>query len=100
MEIERLIKEIFDIRDKKSFDKCCLEVFRFQSEKNPIYKTFVSHLRLDPLKVNDIEHIPFLPVSLFKTQKIITEDKNFPLVFKSSGTTGMTERSHHYIADP
>ncbi len=65
-------------------------------------------LKINPAKVLHICQVPFLPVSFFKTHKIITapgddnlnmSDKdNADLIFKSSGTTGETP-SRHYIHD-
>jgi hypothetical protein len=49
-------------------------------------------------KVYHPEQIPFLPVSFFKTHKILTGDFAEEVIFESSGTTGM-ETSKHYIAD-
>ena len=46
-----------------------------------------------------LEGIPFLPISFFKSHKIVAEGFDPELIFKSSGTTNQT-RSIHYIAKP
>jgi hypothetical protein len=50
----------------------------------------------DPTDVNEINKIPFLPISFFKTKKILSTD-NFEKVFYSSGTT-TNSRSKHFIS--
>ena len=50
----------------------------------------------DPTDVNEINKIPFLPISFFKTKKILSTDK-FEKVFYSSGTT-TNSRSKHFIS--
>ena len=49
----------------------------------------------DPTDVNEINKIPFLTISFFKTKKILSTD-NFEKVFYSSGTT-TNSRSKHFI---
>ena len=51
----------------------------------------------NPINVNEINKIPFLPISFFKTKKILSVDK-FEKVFYSSGTTTKS-RSKHFISD-
>ena len=63
---------------------------------------------MDREKVKNIGQIPFLPIELFKTQKINTKSQvrspkseapsQKSKIFLSSGTTGM-ERSKHYVPD-
>lgn len=68
----------------------------FQSKMNPIYKEFISKLRINPLKITTIKEIPFLPVELFKTHRIYSASSEPELCFESSGTTGMMP-SRHYV---
>ncbi len=100
--------EVFKIRTKKEFEKRALEIFRFQADKNSIYKKYIGQLGVDREKVKNIGQIPFLPIELFKTQKINTKSQvrspkseapsQKSKIFLSSGTTGM-ERSKHYVPD-
>jgi hypothetical protein len=49
------------------------------------------------LSIDVLENIPFLPISFFKSKKILSTDLPIQRVFKSSGT-GL-QRSSHYIVD-
>lgn len=88
--------KIFSI-STSNFDKLALEVFRFQSQANPVYKRYLEILKVDALKTNSINEIPFLPISLFKSQQVIAEGFVPEKVFTSSGTTG-SETSKHFVA--
>lgn len=73
-----------------------LEVFRLQYQHNEIYKKYVDTLGVNPRQVNNIEHIPYLPIQLFKN-KVITTTKFKPeIIFESSGTTG-ENISRHFV---
>jgi phenylacetate-coenzyme A ligase PaaK-like adenylate-forming protein len=90
------IQSIFSIKDEVEFDKKALEVFHFQRDNCLVYKEYVRILNKP--EPTCIEEIPFLPISFFRTRKIITPDKKTEIVFKSSGTTD-SERSQHLVAD-
>jgi phenylacetate-coenzyme A ligase PaaK-like adenylate-forming protein len=82
-----------------NFEDIALDLFRFQYRHNQIYQEFTNAIHIHPDEVQSIQAIPFLPVSFFKSHKVITGDhQEFPLVFESSGTTG-AEVSRHYVAD-
>jgi phenylacetate-coenzyme A ligase PaaK-like adenylate-forming protein len=89
-------EKLVSIKDENDFEKMALDVFRYQSANNPVYAEYVKGLNIDRDKVSNILQIPFLPVELFKTNKILTGDNNFERIFTSSGTTG-SEESKHYI---
>jgi hypothetical protein len=94
----QIMDGIFAIGSEKDFNETALAVFRHQYAKNSVYREFVDLLGIDPLKVGQPEEIPFIPISFFKTKKIVTGTKEPQAVFLSSGTTGM-ERSRHYVSD-
>ena len=81
-----------------SFEAIALDVFRVQAVYNPVYKEFLQHLSVNPASVQSIEHIPFLPISFFKTHLIKTGNWIEETCFSSSGTTGSTI-SKHLIRD-
>jgi hypothetical protein len=83
---------------KNNFEKTSLEIFRTQSKNNLVYKKYVEELKVDKSQINSLTKIPFLPVSLFKTQKIKTTDFKENTFFESSGTTE-TINSRHFIKD-
>lgn len=81
------------------FESVALESFRFQAEKNAVYHNYLKLLNINPLKIDSISKIPFLPISFFKTKKVVTGNiDSSAIVFSSSRTTG-TEPSLHYVSD-
>ncbi len=81
------------------FDTAALEIFQLQAKENAVYKNYLAHLKIDPFSVSRVEQIPFLPIRLFKSQRVITGNKNpEATVFTSSGTTGSITSSH-YVND-
>jgi len=78
------------------FSKLALETFRFQADKNPVYKTYLKWLDVDPAAVLSIDQIPFLPIEFFKSHRVVTGSGTEIRTFESSGTTG-TETSKHQI---
>ncbi len=70
-----------------------------QAVYNKIYHEYLEILKIDPSAITRPEDIPFIPVELFKSRKIITANARPVLKFESSGTTS-SSRSIHWIADP
>jgi phenylacetate-coenzyme A ligase PaaK-like adenylate-forming protein len=81
-----------------NFDDIALALFKFQSRENKIYNAYLKNLRVDPSRINNIEDIPFLPISFFKTNVVKTGDWTEQTIFSSSGTTGAIT-SRHYVND-
>jgi phenylacetate-coenzyme A ligase PaaK-like adenylate-forming protein len=73
-----------------------LEIFYFQYNNNEVYKHYVGALRIDPHSIDSIETIPYLPISFFKTHKVVTTFFESEIIFESSGTTG-ENTSRHYV---
>jgi phenylacetate-coenzyme A ligase PaaK-like adenylate-forming protein len=96
--LTELKDRIFSV-SAESFEPLALEIFRYQAATNPIYAEFISHLHIKPAEVKKVAQIPFLPVELFKSHKILSAFTDAPLVFESSGTTGVAT-SRHYVAEP
>jgi len=91
-------QEIFKIKSFSDFEKLTLEIFRWQAEENSVYHEYIRNLNIDTTNINAIEKIPFLPVELFKTHKVLSGDDNFEVVFTSSGTTS-ENTSNHFVKD-
>lgn len=91
------LDSLFNIENESDFITQALAVFQFQYQQNIVYRQFVDLLGISPDAVTQVAHIPFLPISFFKTHTINTQPSH-ELVFKSSGTTG-TQRSCHFVAD-
>ena len=96
MELE---EKVFAINNEKQFEEIALEVYRFQYFTNSIYNKYCNAIHKGPDVVRSIAEIPFLPISFFKTYDVKATDFQSELVFKSSGTTGVTT-SRHYVKDP
>ena len=90
-------KELFSVTPETFADKA-LELFRYQAVENVVYKEFLQYLDISPISITRLEDIPFLPIELFKTKKIITGKGNTDFYFESSGTTS-TINSRHYVSD-
>src|SRR6187549_3781272 len=83
---------------KSGFRQLALEIFHFQYEANSVYRSYVNALGKTPSGVDEIEKIPFLPISFFKTDEIKAGKFNAEVIFKSSGTT-QTISSQHQVKD-
>lgn len=81
------------------FQKKCQNLFEFQSVHSAVYRDFLNYLGHDINNEIDPDTIPLLPIRAFKLKTIICDELEAKLIFKSSGTGGMT-RSTHHIHDP
>lgn len=81
-----------------TFEEVALQVFHYQAVHSPIYRQYLSHLRIRPDQVNRLSLVPFLPIGFFKHHQVVTGTPNIQTVFESSGTTG-TQTSRHLVAD-
>lgn len=84
--------------NKHNFNKKVLDLFQFQAFNNPVYHAYIQHLGFDVSKINSIEAIPFLPISFFKTHRVILKNQKEEITFLSSGTGNM-QRSKHLVSD-
>ncbi|WP_072986573.1 LuxE/PaaK family acyltransferase [Pseudozobellia thermophila] len=91
-------KGIFTISDLDEFNLHALDTFRFQYRNNRVYQTFCDHLGQNDLTVERVSDIPFLPISFFKSKKIVATHRPPQALFTSSGTTG-SQTSTHYVSD-
>jgi len=91
-----LAHKIFQV-SSCNFEELALDVFRFQAQKNLVYKRYLEILNVNPVNVVELEQVPFLPISLFKSQQVIVKGFEPQKVFTSSGTTG-AETSKHPVA--
>ena len=91
-----LISKIFNCNDDTCFEEISLELFNYQMDNNPVYKSYAS-LLLKNKKPQNIYEIPFLPIELFKQKKVLCKERDAEKIFVSSGTSG--NQSSHFIAD-
>lgn len=72
----------------ESFEKLALTIFQYQAENNRVFNSWLKSLNWDTNKIkstNNISEIPFLPVSAFKTHKVVTGDFIPEVIYTSSG---------------
>jgi hypothetical protein len=86
--------KIFSVTES-GFRQLALDIFHFQYEANKVYNSYVKALGITPSTVDDIEKIPFLPISFFKTDEIKTGKFNAEVIFKSNGTSQTINSQHH-----
>lgn len=93
------VRKVFNISSESDFEEAAMEIFRFQAENNPVYSRWINELGVDYQRVEGIDEIPFLPITVFTDHKVLAAGLKAEKVFLSSGTTGI-KRSRHYVADP
>ena len=97
MDLKKFKNDIFLIREDSEFNNLALKLFKYQSKKNKSYKKYIELLNINPETINSVEQIPFLPIDIFRKNKILCENIKYEKIFLSSGTTTTTTRSRHYI---
>lgn len=90
-------KLIFDIQTESDFKQACIEVFRYQTTNNVLYKEYLAYRKCAVETVQNVEDIPFLPIELFKKHTVITGHGTPQIVFSSSGTTGAITSQHSVL---
>lgn len=80
------------------FEALAIKVFQHQAMHNAVYKEYVQLHGIDISKVEHLHQIPFLPIELFKTHKVVTGNREADVVFESSRTTGQVP-SQHFVLD-
>lgn len=90
---------VFKTHNEKDFRFIALELFHFQFEQNALYQDYCRALKRTPATVREVEDIPFLPISFFKSHRVTTTAFDPALLFQSSGTTGNTT-STHFVREP
>jgi phenylacetate-coenzyme A ligase PaaK-like adenylate-forming protein len=82
-----------------SFGALAKSLFSYQYTNNKVYRQWCNTLKIQAAAIKSIETIPFLPISFFKTHKLICENDDYEILFESSGTT-QTVKSRHYVKHP
>ena len=80
-----------------SFHAQAINCYKEQFKHNSIYRSFCDLTNRNPSDCESLVQIPFLPISFFKTHKVLTGTPHCSHIFESSGTRGAT--SSHHIAD-
>lgn len=84
------------MRNERDLEVLAMDIFHFQAVENPVYAAFLSHLEIVPSSIHALSEIPFLPIELFKSHRVVTGKREPALHFESSGTTGQ-EPSRHFL---
>jgi phenylacetate-coenzyme A ligase PaaK-like adenylate-forming protein len=91
-------QQVFSITSEQQFAGIALQAFRYQAENCAVYREFISNLNVDINMVDEVEKIPFLPISFFKSHEVLSSSDKVQVTFTSSGTTGMIN-SRHIVTD-
>jgi phenylacetate-coenzyme A ligase PaaK-like adenylate-forming protein len=91
-------QQVFSISTQQQFTDVALQAFRHQAQHCDVYRRFIEGLRVDISSVDSIGKIPFLPISFFKSHRVLSSADAVEVTFTSSGTTGMITSSH-YVTD-
>lgn len=89
-----LAQKVFSLSNEKAFTEIALEVFWYQFEYNPVYRSFCNAIGRNPDNVFTLTEIPFLPIRFFKSAPISTGSFIPEAIFRSSGTTANTTSQH------
>jgi hypothetical protein len=91
-------QQIFAIKSDREFTEAALQAFRYQAVHCAVYRQFIEGLKVDVEGVTNIGQIPFLPISFFKSHRVLSSANPVEVTFTSSGTTGIITSSH-YVTD-
>lgn len=95
MESPAIVNNIFP--DTISFEEKARQVMQFQFDNNPVYRQWNELLGMNIATIKRLEDIPFLPISFFKTHKVVSGTGKADYVFESSGTTQTINSYHHVL---
>ena len=84
-------------QSSKAFDLQAIQLYEKQFSNNHIYRSFCDLVNKHPSDCKSVIEIPFLPISFFKTHKVLTGNPECSHIFESSGTEGKT--SIHHVAN-
>lgn len=77
-----------------NFHTLAIDLYHYQREHNPIYRQFCS--LLGHKRVSEVNDIPFLPISFFKSDKVSCSASDHLFYFESSGTSGQINSKHYF----
>lgn len=95
MQREELTSKLLHLQ-RADFAVAALAAFQYQYEHNAVYRRFADLIGATPQRVNTLAEIPFLPVSAFKHEQVVSGLFEPEREFHSSGTTGQ-KRSRYFL---
>jgi hypothetical protein len=84
---------VFDINSSEAFEQIALKTYRYQLEKNPVYRQYCKLIKKTDASI--LEEIPFLPIEFFKSHEVKSNTQSPEITFTSSGTTSSIVSKHH-----
>ena len=78
-----------------AFDALAIELFHLHAARNPVYRDYITALGVASGSVRAVPDIPFLPITLFRSHRVLLDGLESAIAFTSSGTTGATTSTHH-----
>lgn len=93
IEESHIMEELWSMEGTPEFNAMALRIFRHQVENCAVYQRFCQGL--NRTSAHEIRDIPFLPISTFKTHKVVSNSNSSDSIFESSGTSGLTTARHH-----
>ena len=88
--------QIFTLHTKTEYERLALDIYAYQFEHNAVYRFFCQQLKGPGFNPVDLYEIPYLPISFFKSHRVVTGQQPIERIFESSGT-GESPRSKHFI---
>ena len=92
------VNNLFEESDQ-DFAAHATTVFEYQYSHNEVYRSFCDALGWKRNEAIQPENRPFLPISFFKSHRVVCSGKEPAFYFESSGT-GNTIQSKHFVLDP
>ncbi|MBK7651405.1 MAG: acyl transferase [Flammeovirgaceae bacterium] len=86
-------ESLYQVNDN-NFEEIAFRLFHFQAKNNAVYSQYLQYLNCKTELIDSLEQIPFLPIELFKSQKVKTGTWKPMTEFTSSGTGGMATSKH------
>lgn len=96
---EQDLERPFLVNGPEGFNALAMDLFHLHATHNPVYRGFLSGLGVDPSTIGTVEMIPFLPIALFRSHRVLLDGLDPASHFTSSGTTGAIT-SHHHVPFP
>ena len=96
MTIKSSCDNFWEIKSKSDFEKSALATFNFQYKNNPVYRSFCDLINKNLCEIKTVEEIPHLPISLFKSRKVVSFQEEPSGYFVSSSTSGLLPSKHFY----
>jgi phenylacetate-coenzyme A ligase PaaK-like adenylate-forming protein len=97
-DLNLLKNTIYNLPNAHAFEQTAMAIFSAQAKHNPIYSAYLNALGVNRTEITTLNHVPFLPISFFKTAEVVTGTGQPEAIFTSSGTTGATT-SRHFVKE-